>query len=229
MIPAGVAISLLIAKNTPLIQIYPPMIKITIREDLILKHANSTDAIFIAGSFNDWNCELDQFEYDAGSKAYSKVLDIPEDSIITFKFVNSKSNSWFNLPGDVLAIDQANSNENNIINISKLPYKNDSVKVEVLNKEVAKNYILLQEEQIDIDKSHHPNGLTNLMRSENFSNILLSTDNNDLNSISSSLKSTKLNFEGENLPSANLSTSTKTTDQKENHKYSLLKRIFGYK
>lgn len=205
------------------------MIKITIKEDLILKHANPADPIFIAGTFNDWNCQVDQFEYDACSKTYTEVLNIPAETAVSFKLVNTASNSWFSLPDDVLTIDQSNSDGNNIIHTSKLPYENGFIKVEVLNKEAEKNFIVLQEEKVEIDKAHHPTGLTNLMRSENFSNILISTDDNDMNSISSSLKSTKLNFDGENPPSASLSASPAKSIKKEHLKSSLLKRLFGYK
>ena len=205
------------------------MIKITIKEELILKHANPSDPIFIAGTFNDWNCQVDQFEYDVVSKCYTKVLNIPAETDVLFKSVNTESNSWFSLPDDVLTIDQSNSDGNNIIKASKLPYENDFIKVESLNKEAEKNFIVLQEEKVEIDNAHHPTGFTNLMRSENFSNILISTDDNDMNSISSSLKSSKLNFDGKTPPSASLTASTTKGTKKEYSKSSLLKRLFGYK
>ena len=88
---------------------------------------------------------------------------------------------------------------------------------------------VLQEEKVEIDNAHHPTGFTNLMRSENFSNILISTDDNDMNSISSSLKSSKLNFDGKTPPSASLTASTTKGTKKEYSKSSLLKRLFGYK
>lgn len=205
------------------------MLKITINEELILKHANADDAIYVAGNFNDWNCEKDQLEYDPDSKVYTKTLDINEKDVIIFKFANGNSNEWFSLPNNIITIDESNGDGNNYLDVSNLPTDTAYVKFENLDKEQSKNYIVLQEEQGEIDNNHVPNGLTNTMRSESYSNILISTDDNDKISISSSFKSTKLDFEGETPPSENLKPDASKPNYKENGKYQLLKRIFGYK
>lgn len=204
------------------------MLKISINEELILKHADADDAIYIAGNFNDWNSEIDQLEYDPTTKAYTKILDINKNDVIVFKFANGNSNKWFNLPENIITIDKSNSDGNNYVDVSNPPNDTVYIKFANLDKEQCKNYIVLQEEQGDIDSTHVPNGLTNTMRSESYSNILISTDDNDKNSISSSFKSTKLDFEGKTPPSENLMPDLAKSNYKEQGKYQLLKRIFGY-
>lgn len=204
------------------------MLRITINEELILNHANADDAIYIAGNFNDWNSQKDQLDHNPTTKTYTGILNNNND-VILFKFANGNSNQWFNLPSNIIAIDESNSDGNNYLDASNLPEDTDFLKVEKLDKEQSKNYIVLQEEQDEIDNNHVPHGLTNTMRSESYSNILISTDDNDKISISSSFKSTKLDFEGENPPSENLKANAIEANYKKNGKYQLLKRIFHYK
>lgn len=204
------------------------MLRITIKEELILNHSNVGDSIYIAGNFNNWKSEKDQLDYDPSSKTYTKILDIDENDIITFKFNNGNSKKWFNLPKNFITIDESNNDGNNYLDVSNLPHDNAYIKFEIIDKVQSKNFIVLQEEQGEIDHNHVPNGLTNSMRSESFSNILISTDDNDKVSISSSFISTKLNFEGETPPSENLKSDQIKSNCKHG-KYELLKRIFGYK
>ena len=263
------------------------------------------DSIFITGDFNNWNNKEYLLNFDSNKNFYTTTITIGNNlKELVLKFYNATKDSWFNLPSNILSIDDRNDDSNNIVYLSDLPFDNgyviiinssdkkdlnDFAKIENLkqkkysdpgiqnnndatdfvdvtinddtgndniNKKVSdsadkqdsSHFIVLQDADGGADTNAEDSSLpkadastpTEIIKNESYSNILLSTNNNDMESLASSSNRTqltnsiKLKFDGLTPPSSPTASpvvdNKKTSSEKEHPGLkSLFKKVLGYK
>ena len=257
---------------------------------------DTDDSIFITGDFNHWNNKEYLLNFDSNKKIYKTTITIDNNlKELVLKFYNSSKDSWFNLPSNILSIDDRNDDSNNIVYLSNLPFDNGYVtiingsdkgdlnnfaKIENLkqkkysdpgiennndatefvdvtinddtcnnnkkisdsaDKQDSSHFIVLQDADGGPDTNvEDVSTPTEIIKNESYSNILLSTNNNDMESLASSSNRTqltnsiKLKFDGLTPPSSPTASQVldnkKPSSEKEHPGIkSLFKKVLGYK